>query len=187
MSQTDDEFRLPDYDDFVESIASLPLFESPSTLHGKLCGYLCAGANSQGEAYLRAMSNNSNGAGARALFSVFTISQQHIAHFDFQFALLIPDDSYPLKEQAQALSEWCEGFLQGLNATGVDAQQFYEEDAQEALAHLQEFTQLDFENCDLDDEEENALMEIYEFTRMAVLRLHADLVANEEECTEPFN
>lgn len=187
MSQNNDEFRLPDYDEFIESISALPLLESASTLHGKMCGFLCAGANSQGEAYLRALSNNNNGEAARALFSVFTISQQHIAHFDFEFALLVPDDTYPLAEQAQALSEWCEGFLEGLSATGVDAEQFYEEDAQEALAHLREFTALDFENCDLDEDEENALMEIYEFTRMAVLRLRADLVANEEECAELIN
>lgn len=188
MTPENDKLQLPTYDDFIESIAVLPLSSSPSHLHGLLCGYLCAGADTQGESYLRALSGNKKEEATRnaflTLFSVYSISQQHLSHFDFEFTLLIPDDSYSLAERAKAFSEWCEGFIQGLNGAGIELEQLYEDEAQEALTHISEFAQLDSDSLDMDEEDEKALTDVYEYTRMAVLRLHTDLIANERECTE---
>lgn len=58
MSLDNDSLHLPKYDDFVQSISVLALTMSGSELHGIMCGYLCAGADSQGEAYIRALLNN---------------------------------------------------------------------------------------------------------------------------------
>lgn len=192
MSTDSDNLQLPSYDEFIDSIAVLPLITtSPSHLHGLLCGYLCAGAASHGESYLRALSGNKKDEPTRqamlALFAVYSVSQQHITHFDFEFALLIPDDSYPLAERAKAFSEWCEGFIQGLTGAGIVIEQLYEEDAQEAFNYINEFAELDSDSLDMDEEDEKALSDIYEYARMAVLRLHADLIANEQECTELLN
>lgn len=184
MSQENTPLRLPDYDDFLESIAPLNLNFTPSYLHGLMCAYLCAGEGSQGEAYFRALSNNKTGMATRSamlsLFSVYSISQQHIAHFDFEFSLLMPDDSYLLEDRALAFSQWCEGFLQGLEAAGIGPEHCFEEEAQEVLGHLSEFAKLDVGSLEVDDEDENALMEVYEYTRMAVLRLHCELASKEE-------
>ena len=58
MSEENNRLHLPLYDDFVASISGIALTLSGSGLHGMMCGYLCAGADSQGEAYLRALLNN---------------------------------------------------------------------------------------------------------------------------------
>lgn len=179
------QLHLPKYDDFVESIAGLNLPISASELHGIMCGYLCAGADSQGESYLRALTGNKNDEVHRqvglVLFSVYSVSQQQIANFAFEVELLLPDDNQPLADRAKAFGEWCEGFVQALTLAGIDADQFYEEEAQEALQHITEFAELDYESLEVNDEDESALMEVSEYTRMAILRLHADLVANERE------
>lgn len=193
MSEETNALRLPPYDDFVEVISALSLNTSGSGLHGMMCGFLCAGADSQGEAYLKALSDNKKGEAARlgllALFSVYSISQQHISNFDFEFTLFLPDDYQPLPERAQAFSEWCEGFIQGLTSAGVGAEEFYEEEAIEALGHISDFAELDFDSLDTEEDNEKSLMEVSEYTRMAVLRLHGDLIANERERDgdEPFN
>ena len=185
MSEENNRLHLPLYDDFVASISGIALTLSGSGLHGMMCGYLCAGADSQGEAYLRALLNNKQNESTRtaalAMFSVYSISQQQIAHFDFEFVMLLPDDNESLIARAQAFSEWCEGFTQGLTMAGVDPGQFYEEEAQEALHHITEFAELDCDTLDVDEEDEKALMEVSEYARLAVLRLHGDLVANERE------
>lgn len=185
MAQETNALHLPPYDDFIEVISALSLNTSGSGLHGMMCGFLCAGADTQGEAYLRALSDNKKGEAARlallALFSVYSISQQHISNFDFEFALLLPDDYQPLPERAQAFSEWCEGFIQGLTSAGVGPEQFYEEEAIEALGHISDFADLDFDALDIDEGDEKAFMEVSEYARMAVLRLHSDLVANQRE------
>ncbi|HAT6978732.1 TPA: UPF0149 family protein [Legionella pneumophila] len=185
MSLDNDSLHLPKYDDFVQSISVLALTMSGSELHGIMCGYLCAGADSQGEAYIRALLNNRKDEQSRnallSMFSVFSISQQQINNFDFEFQMLLPDDDESLVIRAQAFSEWCEGFTQGLTIAGVGMEQFYEEESQDALQHLIEFAEMDCESLEVGEEDEQALMEVSEYTRMAVLRLHSDLVLHERE------
>ncbi|ANH11552.1 TPA: UPF0149 family protein [Legionella pneumophila] len=185
MSLDNDSLHLPKYDDFVQSISVLALTMSGSELHGIMCGYLCAGADSQGEAYIRALLNNKKDEQSRnallSMFSVFSISQQQMNNFDFEFEMLLPDDDESLITRAQAFSEWCEGFTQGLTIAGVGMEQFYEEESQDALQHLIEFAELDCESLEVGEEDERALMEVSEYTRMAVLRLHSDLVLHERE------
>lgn len=177
--------HLPEYDSFVESIAALMLESSASKLHGLMCGFLCAGADHHGEVYLRALSNNKRDTDSRnavlSMFAIYSISQQQINNFDFEFELLLPDDEEPLITRAEAFSAWCSGFIEGLTIAGIEIDQFYEEDAQEAFQHIVEFSELDCESLDMDEDDERALMEVAEYTRMAVIRLHGDLVTNERE------
>ncbi|HRD69299.1 MAG TPA: UPF0149 family protein [Legionella sp.] len=185
MSVENDRLQLPPYEQFSESIAVLALPISASNLHGMMCGYLCAGADSQGEAYLRAMLHNKKDEESRnaifSMFSVFSISQQQINNFDFEFGMILPDEHESLAERARAFSEWCEGFTQGLTMAGVGLDQFYEEEAQEALQHIIEFAELDADTLEVSEEDEKALMEVSEYARMAVIRLHGDLIMNERE------
>jgi uncharacterized protein YgfB (UPF0149 family) len=185
MSVENNRLNLPEYDSFVDSIAVLALNISGSELHGMMCGYLCSGAASQGEAYLRALLNNKKDEASRSaflnMFAVFSVSQQQISNFDFDFKMLLPDENQSLIERAQAFSEWCEGFTQGLSMSGVGMDQFYEDEAQEALQHIIEFAELDCDTLGVDEEDEKALMEVSEYARMAVIRLHGDLVMNERD------
>ena len=182
MTSTTAPLRLPDYHTFIDSIDVLSLPISASELHGVMCGYLCAGAINKGEAYLRALMNNRGDAGLRraalALFGVYAVSQQQMVNFDFEFQLLLPDDQDSLVERAQAFSEWCEGFTQGITLAGVGYEQLQEDEAQEALEHMTEFAQLDYHTLHIDEEDEHALMEVSEYARMAVLRIYGDLHAS---------
>ncbi|MFI4918478.1 MAG: UPF0149 family protein [Legionellales bacterium] len=190
MSLENSQLHLPEYDDFVLSVPILSLNVSASGLHGIMCGHLCAGADSQGEAYLRALLSDKKDERSRSallvLFSVYAISQQQLANFDFEFELLLPDADEALSDRAQAFTEWCEGFIQGLTMAGVGIEHFYEEDTQETYQHLVEFAALDCDFFDADaEDDERALMEVSEFTRMAILQLHRDLMENEDERGDP--
>ncbi|MFT4060038.1 MAG: YecA family protein [Legionella sp.] len=185
MSAESEHLSLPEYDRFVDAIVFLSLPVSASFLHGMMCGYLCAGADTQGETYIRTLLNNKKDEHSRkaifAMFEVFSISQQQIAHFDFNFQMLLPDDSESLMTRAKAFSEWCEGFTQTLTLAGVTIERFHDEEAQDALQHMMEFAELDCDTLDIDEEDERALVEVSEYARMAVIRLHSDLVMNQQE------
>lgn len=185
MSSEHDSLHLPEYGAFVESIVPLKIQISASELHGLLCGYLCAGADRQGESYIRALLHHKKDAesknGLLSLFAVYSVSQQQITNYDLGFSLLLPNDDEALPERAKAFSEWCEGFTQGLTLAGIDSDDLEDEDAQDALQHLVEFAQLDYETLDVDEEDERALMEVIEYTRMAVIRLHGDLLINKRK------
>ena len=185
MSEESGYLHLPDYEEFAESISILTLPISPSLLHGMMCGYLCADEDNQGEAYLRALSHNRKDEASRnailAMFAIFSVSQQQINSLDFGFEMLLPDEDASLLMRAQAFSEWCEGFTQALTLSGIGHEQFHEEEAQSALQHLIEFAELDCDSLDVDKEDERALMEVSEYARMAVLRLHNDLIMHKKE------
>lgn len=180
MSIQSDSLSLPAYADFSETIAVLSLPMPASILHGQLCAFLCTGAIKEGEAYLQALmgqqKNEATRAAALALFQVFSVSQQQMLAGDFSFQLLLPEEHEELFERAQAFSEWCEGFVSGLNMVGINDIDF-DEEAEEALEHIREFAELDCQSLEMEDEDEKALMEINEFTRIAVLKLHADFIA----------
>ncbi|MFC3908276.1 UPF0149 family protein [Legionella dresdenensis] len=177
--------HLPPYNTFSENIATLALPISSSELHGIMCGYLCAGAYNQGESYLQALISMTTRqkddmvrAAAMAMFGVYTLSQQQLIALDFDFQLMLPDDEETLAARARAFSEWCDGFTQGLAMAGITHEHFEDEESQDALQHLIEFAQLDYENLDVSEEDEKALVEVSEYARMAILRLCNDLQAS---------
>lgn len=176
---------LPSYDQFAESIAELSLELPVSELHGLMCGFLCAKADANGETYLHALTPNKKDKAIRqallALFSVYSVSQQQLAHFDFEFQMLLPDDSYSLFDRACGFSAWCKGFVEAIQLCGISFEQFQDEEAQDALQHFMEFSDLDSDALDMDEEDEQALMEVTEYARMAVLRLHNDLSTHEKK------
>ena len=184
MSDENNPGLFPLYNMFVESIAVLDLPISSSELHGVMCGYLCGGASHEGEMYLRALvvkkkKDRVLQAAVLSLFQLYGISKQYISSLDFEFQLLLPDDSAPLAERAQAFGEWCEGFTQGITLAGIGYETFDEDESQEALQHLFEFAQLDYETLSLDEDDEKSLMEVSEYTRMAILRLSGDIQAGD--------
>ncbi|MGQ3890768.1 UPF0149 family protein [Legionella sp. CNM-4043-24] len=186
MSYESTSERLPPYQQFVANIAVLDLPQSASELHGLLCGYLCAGEFQKGEHYLRALITKDKNTGlvrtaASALFELYMLSKQQITTLDFSFALLLPDDTEPLAERARAFSDWCEGFTQGISLSGVGYEELDEDESRDALQHLFEFAELDYDSLDIDEDDEKALIEVSEYARMAVLRLSDDLKDNGSE------
>ncbi|WP_058463251.1 UPF0149 family protein [Legionella adelaidensis] len=171
--------HLPNYEEFLTHIDGLDLPYSGSEVHGVMCGYLCTGASNEGENYIRALVNNTKNSTKKealmALFSVYAISYQQLINFDFEFELLLPDEGYPLVARAQAFSEWCQGFTQGVALSGFTASQLSEEEAVEALRHISEFAELDYESLDVSEDDEKALLEVSEYTRLAVLQIFNDI------------
>ena len=90
------------------------------------------------------------------------------------FDLLLPDPAAGLEERAQALFDWCRAFLGGFGLAAVgDAP--LSDDGAEALADLGKLAQASPELGE-GEEDEDALAEIEEFVRVAVLLLHGDCV-----------
>lgn len=179
MVLNDGVMKLPDYLHFSQALAPLNLPISCSELHGVLCGYLAASGAREGESYLRAVLAKRDAGEIRqaklALFDVYAISQQQLSNLGFEFELMLPNDDVFLATRAQAFSEWCEGFIQGVTVVGRDHPQLQTEEVQEMLQHLSEFAQLDYEALRVSDEDERALIEVIEYTRMAVLSIHAEI------------
>lgn len=84
---------------------------------------------------------------------------------EFIFDLFLPDEDEPLPDQVEALRCWCQGFLFGVGY--VQSGRDWPGDTNEVMADLIELTKID---TDVDGEDdENALAEIREYLRSAVL------------------
>ena len=112
--------------------------------------------------------------------------------------LLLPSDTKPLPERAQAVSQWCQGFLYAIGLTGNNNLSLSEE-AREALEDMTSFTRIDIEALEDDANEnigdnhsgddEDALVEITEFLWVAAMLIResylnggqANLAENQHE------
>lgn len=96
--------------------------------------------------------------------------------FDFGFRLLLPNDETSLQARADAVNEWSEGFVYG-----VQNQRHQHElltgDGAQALADITKISEMDFGIIEC-EEEEQSYMEIVEYVRMAVLTIHQNFLEN---------
>ncbi len=83
--------------------------------------------------------------------------------------LLLPDDGNSLGTRAQAVSQWCQGFLYGIGLSGTAFEQQLSDEAREALEDIASFTRMDIDGIEESEDEEDALVEITEFLWVAAM------------------
>ena len=90
----------------------------------------------------------------------------------FEFDLFLPENTH-LSEQVTALSQWCQGFLWaiGYNRSQGD----WPGETNGILRDMVEFTKLDDNAEDDNDEDEDAFIQIHEYLRAAVLIIRDEL------------
>lgn len=148
-----------------------------SELHGALGGWLAGGGANGADWLARVTADPQQPApdAGSPLDALRRASAQQLDDRDFAFELLLPGAEATLPERAGALFDWCRGFLGGFGlATG--ARPPLSEEGEEALADLARLAQAAPEQGDDEAEDEDALAEIEEFVRVAVLLLHGDCV-----------
>ena len=95
---------------------------------------------------------------------------------DFAFELLLSDAS-DTAAQADALFTWARAFLGGFGLGSGGRRPTLSEEGEEALNDLAKLAQASSEDFESgNDDDEDALAEIEEFIRVAVLLLHGDCV-----------
>ena len=161
-----------------ELLATLRFGIGPSDLHGSLTGYLCGGGVADSHGWLAALELDPDEAAAEIPQTVLTdLYEQCAAWFDdpaLSFEPLLPPADTALDSRADALVEWCRGFLGGLGLAGLSQQHGLSADGTEILKDFGTIAGTHFEYAD-GEEDETALVEVIEFIRIGVLLLHAEL------------
>ena len=167
----------PTYEDVTQASARAGLGQGASELHGGLVGWLAGGGADVPDWTARVLADPQLEAPAKGevLDKLRVATAAELEDHDFGLSLLLPGADESLADRAAALFEWCRGFLGGFGlAAGAEAA--LSEEAQEALADLARLAQAAPEAGDDEAEDEDALAEIEEFVRVAVLLLHGDCV-----------
>lgn len=165
---------LPALSDVDAACRALALAVNAPELHGSLCGWLAGGGGAGPDWLARVMVDDALPAPA-ADSTLDRLRQASVAQLEdggFGFALLVPDQEAPLAARSGALFDWCRGFVGAFGlAAGADPP--LSEEGREALADLARLAAATAQE-DGDEEDEDALIEIEEFVRVAALLLHGD-------------
>lgn len=168
---------LPGYAELAAELAALETGLDPAELHGSLCGWLAgAGEHDRSGWFAAVMADPLLSAPEPdgLLDQLYGASVQQLESPDFEFELLLPDDATPVNERGDALIAWGRGFLGGFGLAAGESPPL-SEDSSEALADLARITAGDLAYEDPQADEE-ALGEVSEFFRVAVLLVHSDCV-----------
>ncbi len=165
------------YEELQQKLASANASAEAAEVHGVICGVIASARSLPEDWFLELFDQAEAGdllvedgkSGVRMLFAE-TLSQIEGAGLGMQ--LLLPADEAALPIRAQAVTEWCQGFLYGVGLSGEQANGLLSAEAQEALEDISTFTRLDVAalgETDNLEEEEDALMEITEFLWVAAM------------------
>lgn len=173
------------YARFETALGKASLGIGASELHGLLAGYLCGGGDAEGRHVLKALELESNDAPvdealAALLDEACPWCREQLDGLHLGFAPLLPPDSRPLAERADAVVEWTRGFLGGFGLAGARAE-ILSDDGREVLRDLGTIaaSQLTLETSSEADAEddESALMELVEFVRVGAMLLRTEVAA----------
>lgn len=151
--------------------------------HGTLCGLLCAQQPFDTQTWLlhtliAADAANASVFQARELLVQIAESTAHqLNDADYSFTLLLPDDEHSLQTRTLAVSQWCQGFLEGLRLARVTQPETLPGDAGEVMRDITEIAQAArFQVAD-NNENEADFTELVEFLRAGIRLVYEELHA----------
>lgn len=166
-----------DFDSLCDLFVELNNQSSPAEVHGLLSGQLCAGARPSPSGWLQLVGDQFdfeqlNEATKNSLLALLEQVARQLASTDLDFALLIPDEDEIVSARAEALGQWCQGFLAGFGLVPREGQALTEE-VEQVLEDLAQISQIDHQALDEIESHEIDLTEVSEYVRMAALMLFA--------------
>ena len=159
-----------------ETLDRLQAGINASDLHGSLTGYLCAGGKTTAEGWIDALAFDLDaGRGDEIFPQLYRVCRQQLDDAEFAFEPLMPTDEVAVGMRAEALVDWCRGFLGGVGLAG--AGRLGDGMSADAREIVQDFSNIAASNLQYtgSEEDEAALAEVLEFVRVGVLLLCSEL------------
>ncbi len=176
-----------DYDQFTQQLAAAHVEFSSAEVHGLLCGLLCSNSEDVTD-HLFDELFQSGSEGDRAvreccdtLDLLFTTTQSAVDGDVMGYTLLLPDDDRPLPQRAEALSDWCQGFLYGVGMVSSVDEGGLSPVATEALQGLTEVTKIDLGGLGEIEEEESSFLEVSEYVWVAATLIREEMLSSDSE------
>jgi len=166
------------YDELDIAVVRLLLGVQPSDLHGSLCGFLAGGGRIGKQSLIETLHLDADAATLSAADQAFLDqlvkqTEAELSDPELGFEPLLPADDRPISDRAEALVDWCRGFLGGFGLAGAEAHSKLSDETQEILRDLSTIAATSFEFGN-EAEDEDSLIEVHEFVRMGAMLLFAE-------------
>ena len=176
------------FNDIADGFIRANMMGSPAELHGVLCGRISGGEHLSEEELLSIVAQFFEVERERIedfgdlIPELYQFSLGQICSSGFEFVPLLPDDDFSLNERLASLGEWCQGFLFGLGHSGLSMETELTGDISDALRDLASISHVAaLEDDHSEEEDEVSYAELVEYVRVAVLLIHAELNATEDQ------
>ena len=179
--------QFPEIVELEELLYRIDATMGAADAHGALCGMLCARGTIELSEWVDHVIGEQEQGNELLHDVVHKLSELHQSTLEMMndatgdFKLLLLDDDDPLPERVEALAAWCQGFIYGLAAGGIQEGSELPEDTAELLKDMIEISRagLDVDDAGVDESDDNddevAYMEIEEYVRMGVLLVYEEL------------
>jgi len=177
------DLKLLEFDEFCELLMPLGALNSPSELHGLLCGKLCGGAPLTTDQWLTAawdvldITGQPNAEVEEPVLKLYEQTQAQLNSGDYDLQPYLPDDFTELEQRLQALSQWCHGFLTGFGSAGIDPNAEFSSDQADSLRDIAAIVQVSLdeeEETREEDEQESDYFDLVEHVRIIALNFYED-------------
>ena len=168
-----------DYTGLNELLWQAQADASAANCHGFLCGQICVAGMPEEDLwqeYLDVQSDNDT-----LVFECYQEIHHLVADIaelirssDLDFRIMLPDEGSTLADRLQALSEWCEGFLNGLGLGAAQGGLPLTEDCQEIVDDYTKISRVGLED-EGDENDEQALTELIEYVRVGALLIFDEM------------
>ncbi len=179
--------QFPEITELEELLYRIDANMGAADAHGALCGMFCARGTIELSEWVDHVIGEQEQGNELLHDVVHKMSDLHQSTLEMMndptgdFKLLLMDDDDPLPERVEALASWCQGFIYGLAAGGIQEGSELPEDTAELLKDMVEISRAGHDVDDAgveesdDNDDEAAYMEIEEYVRMGVLLIYEEL------------
>jgi len=169
--------KIPSYDEVLQALTSANANSSPSESHGMLCGIICGFGNKKEDSFLNEfLQIKAPDDSAQILVTLYNSTEHQLRNSDFEFQLLLPDENSLIEDRVDSLREWCQGFLIGLETVSFQPAADQSIEVTEAIKDLGEFAVMEHLPSEKEGDAEEAISEIIEFIRVAILLFYTEYV-----------
>ncbi len=164
--------------DLDATVTHMHLGVTASELHGSLAGYLCGHGDADGASVLDVLQLESDDAHVRdddhaVLAQLHDQCARGLDDPQLGFQPLLPGEDQTVEERAEALVEWCRGFLGGFGLAGPSAREKLSADSLEIMSDIGTIAASQLTHGDA-EEDEQALTEVLEFVRVGALLMRTE-------------
>lgn len=177
------------FDDYCNLLIPYGALNSPSELHGLLCGKLCGGARLDLDQWLNAawelldVTETPDGPANDEVARLLEITTAQLNSDNYDMQLMLPDDDTDLEQRTMALSQWCHGFLTGFGSAGIDPNQTFAKDNADALRDMAAIVQAAVSDDEDEEEQEQGYYDLVEYVRMVAMNFYVEHQINDDEPT----
>jgi len=173
------------FPDIVRALDAIRSKVPAAESHGCLCGALCVSNHYPFERWLDEIVPEEAASDLeerRAVLNVlFEDTVRALRGDEMEFQPLLPADEVGLEERAQALSQWCQGFLYGFATGQVVNSEEMPANVNEILRDLTYIGRASVELEEDQEEQEQAYSEVVEYVRAGVQLIHDELYSAREK------